>query len=606
MLRRSLTALLVLTAFTVISPTMASASSVGQFDFLRNATSSFDSTLAGSTTAQRQWMGQTYSRMRGYPPYFDQALSWAPPSDFYRDLYALYRDASVDQSVIQQHPDWVLRDSQGRALYIPSGCDGTSCPQYAADIGSPGFRAWWVSQAQNTVAKGYEGVFVDDVNMEMRVSNGAGQDVRPIDPRTGAPMTDTNWRRYIAEFCEAIRTGLPTAQITHNALWWMDQSDPYVQREIKSADTIELERGFNDGGLTQGGGTFGYETFMNHIEWLHSLGKTVISEPYNLDSAKREYEMASLYLVKVAGDSITSDFQADPSNWWAGWGTDLGTPQGSRYVWNGLWRRDFSKGFVLTNEPGAATRTVQLDGSYTRLSSGSQVSSVTLGAASGAVLIGTAQSSPPPPSDPPPTTTTPPPPTNLALNKTATSQSVEATGLEANKADDGNSGTRWSSAFADNQWWQVDLGSAQSVDTVKLNWESAYGSHYLIQTSTDGTNFTQAADVTNSGPGIKTTTFTARNARYVRVMGLTRGTQYGFSFWDAEVYGPSQPPPATTTPPPATTPPPTTTTPPPTTTTTPPPTTTTPPATTTSPPSVNHNAKRHHTKKVRPRRRRRG
>jgi F5/8 type C domain-containing protein/List-Bact-rpt repeat protein len=187
---------------------------------------------------------------------------------------------------------------------------------------------------------------------------------------------------------------------------------------------------------------------------------------------------------------------------------------------------------------------------------------------------------PPTTTTPPPTTTTSPPPpasTDLALNKTATAQSIEATGLEANKGNDGNSGTRWSSAFADNQWWQVDLGSAQQVDTVKLTWEDAFATHYQIQTSTDGTNFTQAADVTMSAPGLKTTTFTARSARYVRVLGITRATQWGFSFWAAGVYGPGSTPPPP--PPTTTTPPPTTTTPPPTT-TTPPPTTTTPPPTT--------------------------
>ncbi len=133
----------------------------------------------------------------------------------------------------------------------------------------------------------------------------------------------------------------------------------------------------------------------------------------------------------------------------------------------------------------------------------------------------------------------PPPGSDLALNKPASSLSVEAPGLEPGKANDGNSGTRWSSAFSDNQWWQVDLGSAQQVDTVKLNWESAFAAHYLIQTSTDGTNFTQAADVTDSVPGPKTTTFTARSARYVRVLGLTRATQWGFSFFDASVFGPA-------------------------------------------------------------------
>jgi hypothetical protein len=131
--------------------------------------------------------------------------------------------------------------------------------------------------------------------------------------------------------------------------------------------------------------------------------------------------------------------------------------------------------------------------------------------------------------------------------------------MEADKAIDGDSGTRWSSAFADNQWWQVDLGSAQQVDTVKLSWEDAYATRYQILTSTDGTNFTQAADVTNSAPGQKTTTFPARSARYVRVMGLTRGTPYGFSFWGADVYGPNSTaptPPPTAPPPPPTTPPP--------------------------------------------------
>ena len=42
--------------------------------------------------------------------------------------------------------------------------------------------------------------------------------------------------------------------------------------------------------------------------------------------------------------------------------------------------------------------------------------------------------------------------------------------------------TRWSSGFADNQWWQVDLGSAVSIDKVELNWEDAYASRYKILT----------------------------------------------------------------------------------------------------------------------------
>ncbi|MSO42279.1 MAG: hypothetical protein EXQ70_10375 [Solirubrobacterales bacterium] len=395
MLRRLLTLLTAAMVLAAVAPALASAASAGpgRIGFIRNATSPFDPYLTGSSQAQREWMGQHYAGMRGYPPFFDQALSWAPPSDFYRDLYSLYRDADADKAAMQQHPEWVLRDGQNRKLFIPSGCDGTSCPQYAGDIGSPGFRAWWISQARLDLDKGYAGVFIDDVNLEMRVSDASEQDADPIDPRTGHPMTDSAWRRYLADFTVEISEALPDASITQNAHWWIKHSDPDNQRSIDSADVIELERGFNDAGITHGGGIFGYETFLNHIDWLHARGKSVIVEPYGLNPQKREYEMASLFLVHQGNDAISSDFQANPDNWWPGWETDLGAPQGARHEWKGLWRRDFEQGVVLVNQPDSATRTVDLDGPYRRLGA-DDATSVTLPQSRGAVLIGSTNREP--------------------------------------------------------------------------------------------------------------------------------------------------------------------------------------------------------------------
>jgi glucose/arabinose dehydrogenase len=140
----------------------------------------------------------------------------------------------------------------------------------------------------------------------------------------------------------------------------------------------------------------------------------------------------------------------------------------------------------------------------------------------------------------------PPPAEDKALNKPATSSSNYNATFSPDKANDGNSNTRWSSAKGlDNQWWQVDLGAVRKVDKVELNWEAAWARTYKIQTSTDGANFTDAASVSGTGPGIQQITFNARDARYVRVLGLTRATSYGFSFWDARVFGPSDtaPPP---------------------------------------------------------------
>ena len=126
----------------------------------------------------------------------------------------------------------------------------------------------------------------------------------------------------------------------------------------------------------------------------------------------------------------------------------------------------------------------------------------------------------------------------LAQGHPATSSGQEAASYVPGNAVDGNPATRWSSNYVDNAWWQVDLGSVQSVNEVNINWEAAYSSHYKIMVSTDGTNFTQAADVTNTGAGPHDTTFTAVDARYVRWQGVTRATQWGNSFYEFQVFGP--------------------------------------------------------------------
>jgi Hypothetical glycosyl hydrolase family 15 len=367
----------------------ASASTGGELRFIRDAKSSFDPFITGATVAQRQWMNGHYEGMRGYSPFFDQALPWAPPSQFYMDLYAIYNNASGDQ-VIAQHPDWVLRDAAGKKLFIQWGCSGGTCPQYAADIGHPGFRSHWIEDAREQLEKGYDGIFIDDVNLAMKVSNGNGAFTRPLDPRTGSPMTDADWRRYVAEFTEEIRAAFPDATLSHNTYWrdhasW--RADSFTLRELAAADVIEIERGFNDGGIVGGEGTYGFETYLSHMDWLHSRGLSIMYQPYGLDWASREFEVASYYLVNDGGDSIVSDFQADPTNWWPGWDMDLGAPAGPRYEWNALLRRDFASGMVLVNQPGAAARTVTLpeNSTWTDLA-GNNVTSVTLGARRAKVL----------------------------------------------------------------------------------------------------------------------------------------------------------------------------------------------------------------------------
>jgi glucose/arabinose dehydrogenase/PKD repeat protein len=131
----------------------------------------------------------------------------------------------------------------------------------------------------------------------------------------------------------------------------------------------------------------------------------------------------------------------------------------------------------------------------------------------------------------------PPPPGLLSGGHPVTVSSTENAGTPGADAVDGNTGTRWSSTFADPQWISVDLGAAHAVNHVKLTWETAYGKSYRIETSTNGTTWTPAYTTTTSDGATDDITFTAVNARYVRMYGTQRATAYGYSLWEMEVYG---------------------------------------------------------------------
>jgi len=127
---------------------------------------------------------------------------------------------------------------------------------------------------------------------------------------------------------------------------------------------------------------------------------------------------------------------------------------------------------------------------------------------------------------------------NLALNCPVEASSVEKEDTQPQFAVDGNTGTRWSSGFSDPQWIRVDLGKAMRVNRVALRWEAAYARAFSIEVSADGNQWQQAYS-TDAGEGDEELIeFTAVDARYVRLTGTRRATEYGYSLYELGVYGP--------------------------------------------------------------------
>jgi F5/8 type C domain/CARDB len=134
---------------------------------------------------------------------------------------------------------------------------------------------------------------------------------------------------------------------------------------------------------------------------------------------------------------------------------------------------------------------------------------------------------------------------NLSLGKSATASSTTDVYVASN-LNDGNQATYWESANnAFPQWAQIDLGTATSIDQIKLKLPTGWGARtqtLSVQGSTDGSSF--ATIVASAGYAFDpasgntvTIDFGATSTRYVRV-NITANTGWpAGQLSELEVYG---------------------------------------------------------------------
>jgi hyaluronoglucosaminidase len=128
--------------------------------------------------------------------------------------------------------------------------------------------------------------------------------------------------------------------------------------------------------------------------------------------------------------------------------------------------------------------------------------------------------------------------TNVAQAGTATASSVEQNlpQFTAPHANDGSLSTRWSSGYTDGEWLQVKFAAPQHLGKVVVSWEAAHASAYRLETSADGSTWTDAADVTDSQGGTETVWIDQTGVNYLRMQGVSRSSQYGYSIWELAAY----------------------------------------------------------------------
>jgi CxxC motif-containing protein (DUF1111 family) len=150
-------------------------------------------------------------------------------------------------------------------------------------------------------------------------------------------------------------------------------------------------------------------------------------------------------------------------------------------------------------------------------------------------FTGTPASTDPTPPPPPPDPGQP----GVALKPVdVTSSAVENGALAASKAIDGNPATRWASIPEDGAWIQFDFGASTPIGYLKLVWENAYGKAYNLLSSNDGKTWTQVRSVSNGHGGTEEFFNLGVQARYLRLQGVARATNYGYSLFEVEFKSP--------------------------------------------------------------------
>ena len=140
--------LTVLSASAPAPVTSTGWGSPGKVSIMKNCTPAFDPYTGSPTTSMQQFLNQHIGRMVVFSPYFDSRTSWYPNGLIYIDSYAIYPSGNNGVDLVGTHPEWIMTDAGGNRLYIPWGCSGGTCPQYAADFSNPGYQQWWVNNAR--------------------------------------------------------------------------------------------------------------------------------------------------------------------------------------------------------------------------------------------------------------------------------------------------------------------------------------------------------------------------------------------------------------------------------------------------------------------------
>jgi hypothetical protein len=261
------------------------------------------------------------------------------------------------------HPDsWYVHNTAGGKLQR-----GSPYTWYCMDVGNQGWRDYFVNQVKQGLAKGYDGVFVDDAAADLW----GGWFTSTPDPAVVA-----RWHSSMTGMLDYVRQQISPKFLVYNAGTGLGEDLIYHA----------------DGKFDEAFGTTDYGDWKQRVDELRDwsgMGKYYLGGQY-LASGDMRFTFRA-YLLGFNGKNAyfsSGNLGSGGQVYYSEWETakTIGKPTGAYYQTSNCYARDFENGKVVVN-PSTSTFTVSLGGSYRNLDTGATVSSITLLPRSGAILL---------------------------------------------------------------------------------------------------------------------------------------------------------------------------------------------------------------------------
>jgi hypothetical protein len=278
-------------------------------------------------------------------------------------------------------PAWFLTDTASRRIEF---CDYGGA--WMMDMGNSGYQSRWASNVSAELrARGWDGVFVDDVN-PYQSYHLCGRTLAKY-PTESSQAAAT--RSFLASVAPAIRSGghLVIANIpsTTMAIWedWL-QFPSGVMQEYFTKWGAGPDHHFT-------GNDWTYR--QSFFQAAQQAGKIFLGLTYAPPGDVRSMRYArATFLMDWNGGSSAVIFEPVAANWSGGgdpwsseWTVDIGTPSGPKFAVGHGFRRNFTGGTAVINISAAASQTFDLGGTFL-LPGGQSVTSVTLQPATALIL----------------------------------------------------------------------------------------------------------------------------------------------------------------------------------------------------------------------------